>query len=45
MKNVSKHHPNGYQEFVLKKFAEKVHSFEQNTGFKLSVKNKVAIST
>jgi len=39
-KNVSKHHPNDYQERTLKSYAEKVLSFEQTTGFRLSQSTK-----
>jgi predicted nucleotidyltransferase len=44
-KNVSKHHPNGYQESVLKKYEEKIHTFEQSTGFRLSNAVKKATAT
>jgi hypothetical protein len=44
-KNVSKHHPNGYQESVLKKHAEKIHLFEQSTGFLLSHATKKVTAT
>ena len=35
-KNVSRHHPNDFQEPVLKLYAEKIRLFEQSTGFYLS---------
>jgi len=44
-KNVSKHHPNGYQESVLKKYVEKIHLFEQSTGFHLSHATKKVNAT
>lgn len=34
-KNVSKHHPNAFQERVVTKYAEKIESFERSTGFSL----------
>jgi len=36
LKNVSKHHPNNYQQVVLKQFTEGVIAFEESTGFSLS---------
>jgi len=34
-KNVSKHHPNAFQEKVVNKLQEKMEAFEQSTGFPL----------
>lgn len=34
-KNVSKHHPNAFQERVVSKYLEKIQAFEQSTGFSL----------
>lgn len=34
-KNVSKHHPNAFQDRVVIKYAEKMESFERSTGFPL----------
>jgi hypothetical protein len=35
-KNVSKHHPNAFQERVVNKYSEKILAFEQTTGFSLN---------
>lgn len=35
-KNVSKHHPNAFQERVVSKYSEKITAFEQSTGFQLN---------
>jgi len=32
-KNVSKHHPNAFQEVVVKKYKEKISIYEESTGF------------
>jgi hypothetical protein len=44
-KNVSKHHPNDFQEIVLKKYAENLLLFEQVTGFHLSHTAKKVVVT
>jgi len=36
LKNVSKHHPNSFQERVLKTYKEKIFLFEKSTGFSLN---------
>ena len=35
LKNISKHHPNAFQEKVLNSYSEKILSFEQATGYNL----------
>ena len=37
-KDVSKHHPNAFQEKVVNQYLNKIHAFEQSTGFSLNHK-------
>ena len=41
--NVSKHHPNAFQEKVLKQYDERVAAFEIITGFNLNLENKTLV--
>jgi len=43
-KNVSKHHPNAFQEKVVNKYAEKMTAFEQSTGFRLTPSGEFKIA-
>ncbi|MCA1758673.1 MAG: hypothetical protein LC658_02795, partial [Bacteroidales bacterium] len=37
-KDVSKHHPNAFQERVVSQYSNKIHAFEHSTGFSLNHK-------
>lgn len=43
-KNVSKHHPNAFQERVVSKYSEKILAFEQTTRFSLTHSDEIRIA-